>query len=81
MTTDARTPVARAERLALCDTLLELGPEAPTLCDPWRTRDLAAHLVVRERRPDAAIGIWLPPLAGPAGRTQQHYAHGDWAGL
>lgn len=81
MTTDARIPVARAERQALCDTLLELGPDAPTLCDPWRTRDLAAHLVIRERRPDAAVGISLPALSGHTERTQKHYADGDWAGL
>ena len=45
---------ARAERAALCDLFLEVGPDAPTLCGAWTTRDLAAHLVVRERRPDAA---------------------------
>lgn len=36
------------ERLALCDLFLELGPEAPTLCEGWTTLDLAAHLVLRE---------------------------------
>lgn len=29
----------------------------------WTTRDLAAHLVVRERRPDAAGGILIKQLA------------------
>jgi uncharacterized protein (TIGR03085 family) len=48
---------ARAERIELCDLFLELGPDEPTLAGDWTTRDLAAHLVVRERRPDAAIGI------------------------
>ena len=81
MTTDARIPVARAERQALCDTLLEIGPDAPTLCDPWLTRDLAAHLVIRERRPDAALGISVPALAGHTERTQKHYADGEWARL
>lgn len=81
MTTDARIPVARAERLALCDTFLENGPDAPTLCDPWRTRDLAAHLVVRERRPDLAAGIWVPALAGRAERGQAAIAAGDWPAL
>ena len=81
MTTDARTPVVQAERHALCDTFLELGPDAPTLCDPWRTRDLAAHLVVRERRPDLAAGIWIPPLAGRAERGQAAIAAGDWPAL
>ena len=81
MTTDERIPVARAERQALCDTFLELGPDAPTLCDPWLTRDLAAHLVLRERRPDAAAGMWVRALAGHAERLQDDLANGDWARL
>jgi uncharacterized protein (TIGR03085 family) len=36
------------ERAELCDLLLELGPDAPTLCEGWTTSDLAAHLVLRE---------------------------------
>lgn len=51
------TSPARIEREALCDLFLALGPDAPTMCGDWTTRDLAAHLVVRERRPDAAPGI------------------------
>jgi uncharacterized protein (TIGR03085 family) len=54
----------RRERAALADLLLEVGPDAPTLCTGWATRDLAAHLVVRERRPDAMAGVVIPPLAG-----------------
>ena len=61
---------ARSERLALCRTLERVGPDAPTLCPPWRTRDLAAHLVLRERRPDAAPGIWLRAAAGRTRRVQ-----------
>jgi uncharacterized protein (TIGR03085 family) len=45
------------ERLALCDLFEELGPDAPTLCEGWTTADLAAHLVVRENDPVAAVGI------------------------
>lgn len=52
------------EREALCDLLLALGPDAPTLCEGWTTADLAAHLVVRERNPVASIGIVLGPAAG-----------------
>jgi uncharacterized protein (TIGR03085 family) len=81
MTSEKRVPVVRAEREALCDTFLELGPDAPTLCDPWRTRDLAAHLVVREHRPDLAPGIWLPALAGRLERGQHDVAQGDWEAL
>lgn len=58
------TPPFRAERARLCDLLLDVGPEAPTLCEGWTTADLAAHLYVRERSPLAGLGILLPPLAG-----------------
>jgi uncharacterized protein (TIGR03085 family) len=54
---------ARQERLALCDLFAELGPDRPTLCEGWQTADLAAHLVLRERRPDAGIGVLGGPLA------------------
>ncbi|WP_433829408.1 TIGR03085 family metal-binding protein [Actinoplanes sp. CA-015351] len=58
------TNYARQERALLADLLLLQGPDAPTLCEGWTTRDLAAHLVVRERRPDASAGMLIPPLAG-----------------
>ena len=70
MTTDTHVPVVQAERNALCDSLLALGPDAPTLCDPWRTRDLAAHLVLREHQPVLATGIWFAPLEGRMERGQ-----------
>jgi uncharacterized protein (TIGR03085 family) len=56
--------LAQQEREVVCDLFLELGPDAPTLCEGWSTTDLAAHLVVRERRPDSGPGIMWPPLAG-----------------
>ncbi|WP_326821499.1 TIGR03085 family metal-binding protein [Streptosporangium sp. NBC_01756] len=62
---------ARAERAALGDLLAQLGPDAPTLCEGWTTFDLAAHLVLRERRPDAAGGIALRPLAGYTASVQE----------
>jgi uncharacterized protein (TIGR03085 family) len=55
---------ARRERLELAELMLTTGPDAPTLCEGWSTRDLAAHLIVRESRPDAAIGIVVSPLSG-----------------
>jgi uncharacterized protein (TIGR03085 family) len=73
--------VSTDERAALSDLLTELGPDEPTLCTGWRTRDLAAHLVVRERRPDAAAGILLSPLAGYTRRVQDGYARKPWAEL
>ncbi|MER5524651.1 MULTISPECIES: TIGR03085 family metal-binding protein [unclassified Streptomyces] len=54
---------AKRERLLLADLLETAGPEAPTLCEGWVTRDLAAHVVVRERRPDAAGGALIKQLA------------------
>jgi uncharacterized protein (TIGR03085 family) len=72
---------APAERLALADALLAAGPDAPTLCEGWATRDLAAHLVLRERRPDAGAGIVLKPLAGHTKRVQDHLASGDYPAL
>jgi uncharacterized protein (TIGR03085 family) len=65
---------ARAERAGVCEVLATLGPDQPTLCTGWTTRDLAAHLVVRERRPLAALGIVLPPLAGYTERVRRAVA-------
>jgi uncharacterized protein (TIGR03085 family) len=62
---------SRDERLALCALLDETGPDAPTLCEGWTTGDLAAHLVLRERRPDAAAGVAGGPLAGYTAHVQQ----------
>lgn len=73
--------VAKAERAALCDLFTDVGPDEPTLCGGWQTRDLAAHLVVRERRPDAATGILVKPLASYTQRVQDGYAGKPWAEL
>jgi len=66
--------LARAERAALCDLLDEVGPDAPTLCEGWTTRDLAAHLVVREGRVDAALGVLGGPLAAWTEKVQNDAA-------
>lgn len=50
------------------------GPDAPTLCEGWATRDLAAHLVIRERRPDAMPGILVGALAGYTAKVQDQVA-------
>ena len=62
---------ARDERAALCALLDETGPAAPTLCEGWTTLDLAAHLVLREHRPDAGAGMSGGPLAGYTRRLQR----------
>lgn len=75
------TNPARAERSALADLLERVGPQAPTLCEGWLTRDLAAHLVLRERRPDAALGIKVSRLASRTGDIQENLASGPWDAL
>ena len=65
---------AQQERAALVETMRAIGPDAPTLCEGWTTRDLAAHLVVRERRLDAAPGIAVPFMAAYTERVQRQVA-------
>ncbi|MEV0279623.1 TIGR03085 family metal-binding protein [Streptomyces sp. NPDC050610] len=65
---------AKRERLLLADLLETAGPESPTLCEGWTARDLAAHVVVRERRADAAGGILIKPLAARLERVQAEFA-------
>ena len=72
---------AHDERLALADALLAAGPDAPTVCEGWPTRDLAAHVVLRERRPDAALGILLKPLHEHLQQVQDKLAAEDYVAL
>lgn len=65
---------AKRERLLLADLLETAGPDAPTLCEGWKTRDLASHVVVRERRMDAAGGILLGALKDRLERVQAEFA-------
>ncbi|MET7384586.1 TIGR03085 family metal-binding protein [Streptomyces sp. NPDC005529] len=65
---------AKRERLLLADLLEAVGPEAPTLCEGWNSRDLAAHVVVRERRPDAAGGLVVKQLAPRLERVMAEFA-------
>jgi uncharacterized protein (TIGR03085 family) len=53
------------EREQLCELFDELGPDAPTLIEPWTAHDLAAHLVLREHDYLAAPGL---VVAGAWGR-------------
>lgn len=73
--------LAAGERQELADLLERVGPDAPTLCGDWTTRDLAAHLVIRETRPDAAVGILFAPLAGYTARVQRGVAERAWPEL
>jgi uncharacterized protein (TIGR03085 family) len=65
---------ARDERLALCALLDKAGPREPTQCAGWATLDLAAHLVLREHRPDAGLGILGGPLAWYTRMVQRNLA-------
>jgi uncharacterized protein (TIGR03085 family) len=73
--------LAATERASLSDLLDELGPFAPTLCEGWRTRDLTAHLVLRESRLDALAGIVIGALAGRTARVQRKLAHRNFGEL
>lgn len=59
----------------------DLGPTAPTLCSGWTTQDLAAHIAIRERRPDAALGIIAPFVAGHTNNVMAKYASKPWKEL
>jgi uncharacterized protein (TIGR03085 family) len=72
---------AADERARLCDQLLQGGPDAPTLCAGWTARDLAAHLVLRESRPDASVGVAVRPLAGYTERVRLEIAARPWEQL
>ena len=66
--------VSQLERAQLAQLLLEKGPDAPTLCEGWTTRDLATHLVVREYRPDAAAGMFVPFLGSHLDKVSKEIA-------
>jgi uncharacterized protein (TIGR03085 family) len=71
----AAQPVSQSERAALADLLEQLGPDQPTRCEGWTTRDLATHLVVRDRRPDTMPGVVLGgPFAGWTARVSARTA-------
>ncbi|WOC14426.1 TIGR03085 family metal-binding protein [Gordonia sp. MP11Mi] len=72
---------ARAERAALVETMRALGPDVPTMCAGWTARDLAVHLILRERRPDAVLGMFVPVFASYTRSVERRYAGKPWAEL
>ena len=70
--------LASDERAAICDEFERVGPDKPTLCEGWNTRDLLAHLLVRERQPWAAPGIVIPALAPVVERAMRGFANTPW---
>lgn len=73
--------LASDERAAICDEFERAGPDRPTLCGSWTTRDLLAHLLVRERQPWAAPGIVVPFLAPITERAMHGYDTTPWAAM
>jgi uncharacterized protein (TIGR03085 family) len=73
--------LATDERAAICDEFDRAGPDRPTLCDGWTTRDLLAHLLVRERKPWAAPGILVPALAPVTEHAMAAYADVEWESM
>lgn len=67
--------LAHRMRQAICDTFEQVGALAPTNCEGWRAQDLAAHLWIRDRRPDAIPGIALPRFADHTERVQREAMH------
>lgn len=62
------------ERADLVEALTAVGPDAPTLCEGWLSRHLAAHVVIRENAPLVAAGIVVPGLAGRTERAIEDLA-------
>lgn len=75
------TTPATLERRRFADELLAVGPDAPTLCEGWTARDLAAHVVLRDRRPDAAGGLVVSALSGYTDKVQRKIADREFASL
>lgn len=78
------TNFAVVERRHLAALLRRVGPEAPTLCEGWVTRDLAVHLIERDSRPDLIAGTVLPRIPVLTKRAQEADAQlrgQDWAEL
>ena len=78
------TNFAVVERRHLAALLRRVGPDAPTLCEGWVTRDLAVHLIERDSRPDLIAGTVLPKIPVLSKRAQEADAQlrgQDWAEL
>jgi uncharacterized protein (TIGR03085 family) len=74
---DSSRPFHDRERAELADLLDKLGPDAPTCCEGWTTAHLAAHLTVRDRRPDAMAGLALEGVSAARALTARSHAMED----
>ena len=73
--------MSRTERAALCNSALEAGQDAPTLCTGWTVKDLVIHLLIRERDPIGATAIVVPRLEKLASRSERRLGEQDFATL
>ncbi|MBK8445213.1 MAG: maleylpyruvate isomerase family mycothiol-dependent enzyme [Micropruina sp.] len=70
------------QRAECCRVLAAVPPEAPTLCEGWRARDLAAHLDALCRDPLSWPGMAIPALRpGTRRRSAALVARLGYAGL
>ena len=77
----ATPPLARRERHALCDTALQVGEDAPTLCGSWTAKDLVVHLLVREHSLLGSTGLMIGPLSGLTDRAMARLGKRDFGVL
>ncbi len=67
--------LAQSQRALICDLFLEVGPFAPTLDEGWKTQDLAAHLWIREHKPQAMLGVLSERFSDMTARIQMEALH------
>lgn len=77
----AGVSLAVDERAAICDEFERAGPDRPTLCEGWTSRDLLAHLLVRERQPWTSPGILVPALASITQNAMDGYSGTAWPNM
>lgn len=73
--------LAQSERAQLADLFVTLGPDQPTLCEGWDTRDLLIHLLVRERSVLGAVGTHVSALQSFTEKASAEYATKPWSEL
>src|SRR5699024_2299379 len=73
--------LAGAERLRLDDTARRAGENTQTLCKGWTARDLATHLIIRERHATATLGIHMSKFDDRREAKENDYAAMPFAHL
>jgi len=73
--------LAKTERDALADLFDEMGPDVATRCEGWQSKDLLAHLLQRERHPEAIFGILTPVGKKWNAKVAEGYQARPWGEL